>query len=100
MLWKILFFNIVDNTAYSYARYAVIADQGIPSFDEIKDVLKRKKFTQESDDSDVLVHPVGLGVSIDLDVDGYLPEGYKVVSIDELAEVVLPFAILGRRLAE
>jgi len=100
MLWKILFFNLADNTAYSYARYAIYVEQGTPSFDEIKDVLERINFTQESDDSNVWYHPVGFGVCIYLDVDGYLPEGYNVITVDELAMVVLPFAILGRRLAK
>ena len=99
MYWKILFFDYVDTPEYSYARFAINVEQGTPSFDEIKDVLERSNFTQESDDSNVWVHQVGLGVSIDLDVDGCLCRNYIVITVDGLASM-LPFAILGRRLAE
>lgn len=92
MLWKILFFNRadVDGSVFLYIRYAINIEQGTPTFDEIKDILERRNFVQVSDDSDIWIHPVGLRVGINLDVDGCVTEGYKVITVDELATVVLP----------
>lgn len=100
MFWKILIFDYPDDkrSEYLYLRFAVEFGQAIPSFYEIKGVLERSNFTQESDDSHQWVHPVGIGVSIDLDVDGYLSKDYEVITVDELASI-LQFVIFRKRLA-
>ena len=92
MYWLILLFrkSVIEKPGYRYWGFAIKIQQQSDILSEIIDTFVNNGFEQSTDYSDERWYNPnnGLGATISLDVDGFIPNEYQIITVDELSQIL------------